>query len=172
MWLEIFDPEGWLGLIPAVATALLGMLTGMFVRTSTLSGSRKTLYMLGGGIVLALIGQLWNLSFPINKNLWSSSFVCFAGGLSVVLFAVFYYITDVQNYTRWAFPFRIIGLNSITVYLASILLNISFIAHALFGGITNLFPAAWNEMLTGFFYAFTCWLLLYFLYRQKIFLKV
>ncbi|GHU94065.1 DUF5009 domain-containing protein [Bacteroidia bacterium] len=172
MWLEIFDPEGILSTLPAVATALLGMLTGVFVKNNNCSGSRKALYMLAAAVVLMALGQCWGIIFPINKNLWSSSFVCFAGGLSLALFALFYYLVDVKNFTRWTFPFRVIGLNSITIYIASMLINISFIAHSLFGGIISVFPAAWATLLAGLFYTATCWLLLYFLYRQKLFLKV
>lgn len=172
MWLEIFDPEGILGIIPATATALLGMFAGLFVKNSKIAKIKKAIYLFLAGVVFLLIGYIWNHVFPINKNLWSSSFVCFAGGLSLALFAVFYLIIDVWQLKRWSFFFRVIGLNSITIYLASVILDIGHTVRFVFGGVISLFPAGWNEMLTGFFYIFICWILLYFLYKQKVFLKV
>ncbi len=85
------DPEGILSTMPAISTALLGMFAGEFLRSTwrNLSLRQKGLAMILAGSGLAAIGQIWNLFFPINKNLWSSSFVCYAGGLSLILFSVF-----------------------------------------------------------------------------------
>ena len=87
---KIFDPEGLLSTVPAVATAMLGMLTGEFVRLSEqrLSGNRKALYMALAAVAFTLVGILWDLSFPINKKLWTSSFVCVVAGYSLGMFAL------------------------------------------------------------------------------------
>jgi predicted acyltransferase len=170
----IHDPEGILGIIPATATALLGMLTGQFVKThkENFSETKKTIYMLLAGIGLVLIGLLWNMIFPINKNLWTSSFTCYVGGLSLLLFAVFYYIIDVRGYRKWSFFFTVIGLNSIAIYMANAMINFAYTAKFIFGGTVNLFPETWMPMLSALATMVVCWGFLYVLYRKKIFLKV
>jgi predicted acyltransferase len=171
----IHDPEGILGTIPAISTALMGMLTGQFVmnrKKDGLSETGKTVYMLVCGVVLVITGLLWNVVFPINKNLWTSSFVCFVGGLSLLLFSLFYYVIDVRGYRKWSFFFRIIGLNSITVYMAQRIINFRYTSDFLFGGFVGLFPENWGPFLNSAIYVSVCWLFLYFLYKQKIFLKV
>jgi len=172
--IQMHDPEGWLGIIPATATAMLGMLTGLFVsrRQEGLTEHRRTAYMAIAGVALIAIGLLWNIVFPINKNLWTSSFVCFAGGLSLLLFALFYLIIDVWGYRKWAFFFTVIGMNSITIYMAQRFINFSHTANALFKGMIGLFPGSWAPFLNGCAYVAVCWAFLYFLYRQKVFLKI
>ena len=171
---KIYDPEGLLGIIPAISTALLGMLTGQFVmqQKENLSDKKKTLYMVVAGIILIIVGLLWSTIFPINKMLWSSSFVCFVGGLSLLLFSLFYYIIDVLKYEKWSFFFVVIGLNSITIYLAQVIINFHSTSRFLFGGMIGLFPETWHGFLNSTTYVAICWAFLYFLYRQKIFLKV
>ena len=170
----IHDPEGLLGVVPAISTALLGMFTGQFVlgQGTKLSDMRKTAYMAGAGIVLVITGLLWDIIFPINKNLWTSSFVCLVGGLSVLLFALFYLVIDVWGYRKWAFFFTIIGLNSITIYMAQRIINFHDTSDFLMGGVINWFPESWSVFLNGVSYVAVCWLFLYFLYKQKIFLKI
>ena len=170
----IHDPEGWLGVIPATATALLGMFTGWFVmwRKERLSELRRTGYMAIAGVALVIVGLLWDIIFPINKNLWTSSFVCFVGGLSLLLFAFFYLIIDVWGYRKWSFFFTVIGMNSITIYMAQRMFRFSYTSDFLFKGMIGWFPEAWAPFLNGCCYTAVCWAFLYFLYRQKIFLKV
>ncbi len=170
----IYDPEGILGIIPAISTALLGMLTGQFVmqQKKNLSGQKKTLYMVIAGIALVIAGLLWNTVFPINKKLWTSSFVCLAGGLSLLLFCLFYYIIDVLKYKKWSFVFVIIGLNSITIYLAQRIIDFNHTAQFIFGGMIRWIPEVWHPFLNATTYVAVCWVFLYFLYKQKIFLKV
>jgi predicted acyltransferase len=174
LYLTIHDPEGWLGIIPAVSTALLGMLTGQFLtlRKDCLTGLKKTGYMAGVGILLISTGLLWDFIFPINKNLWSSSFVCLVGGISVLLLSIFYLIIDVLGYHKWAFFFKIIGLNSITIYMGQRLFNFWHTSDFIFGGIIGLFPGTWDEFLGSIAYVSVYWVILYFLYKQKIFLKI
>jgi predicted acyltransferase len=174
MYHPLYEPCGLAGVVPAVSTALLGMLTGMFVKTAKegFSQMKKVGYMTGAGVGLVALGLLWDLVFPINKPLWSSSYVCLAGGLSLLLFALFYWIIDVCGYRRWALFFTVIGLNSITVYLAQSIINFQFTAKFIFGGLINLFPENWDQFLNNLTLITVCWLFLYFLYRQKIFIKV
>jgi len=174
MYKGIHDPEGWLGIIPATATALLGMFTGWFVmwRKDGLTELRRTAYMAIAGVVLAGLGLLWDVVFPINKNLWTSSFVCYVGGLSLLLFTLFYLIIDVWGYRKWAFFFTVIGMNSITVYMAQRMIGFSYTSDFLFKGVISWFPETWAPFLTSCGFVAVVWTFLYFLYKQKIFLKV
>lgn len=167
-----FDPEGLLSAIPAVATALLGMFAGEIVKSEK-SGNKKALTLFVIGIALVVAGWLWNIGFPVNKKLWTSSFVCVAGGYSYLLFALFYYLIDVKKWQSWTKFFTVIGINSITIYIAQQFINFGYTADSLFGGIYSLFN---NEAIQIFLsnagYITVCWLFLYVLYRNKIFLKV
>ncbi len=171
---KIHDPEGLLGVVPATATALLGMFTGTFVRwrREGLTDIKRAGYMAVAGSALIVLGLLWDIVFPINKNLWTSSFVCFVGGLSLCLFSLFYLIIDVWGYRKWSFFFTVIGMNSITIYMAQSIINFSYTADFLFGGMTGLFPASWAPLLDSCAYLAVSWVFLYFLYKQKLFLKV
>lgn len=170
----IHDPEGLLGIIPATATAMLGMFTGSFVmwKKERLNELRRTGYMFVAGIALLVLGLLWNMVFPINKNLWTSSFVCFVGGLSLMLFSLFYLIIDVWEYRRWSFFFTVIGMNSITIYMAQRMIRFSYTSDFLFKGFIGWFPETWAPFLSSCASVAVCWIFLYFLYKQKIFLKV
>ena len=169
-----FDPEGLLGVIPATVTAMLGMFTGEFVRLpeEKCSGGKKTLLMLGAAVVLIAAGLLWSLSLPLNKKLWTSTFVLVVGGISVALYAVVYYIVEVKGHVKWTFPFRVIGLNSITIYLLQRIVPLREVTDFFLGGTAGLLPEAWGAALLAVGYILVCWLLLYFLYRHKVFLKV
>ena len=174
LYLGNHDPEGILSTIPAISTALLGMFTGEFLKSRYLIDKplRKVLFMVAAAICLMIIGQVWNLFFPINKNLWTSSFVCFVGGLSLLLFSIFYLIIDVWNYRKWAFIFVVIGVNPITIYLAERIINFRSASKFFFGGFISLFPETWAPMLNGIAITAIGWVFLYILYRKKIFLKV
>lgn len=170
----VHDPEGLLSTAPAVVTALLGMFAGEIVKSGKeiMSENRKVIYLAVIGIALVVIGQLWNIVFPINKNLWTSSFVCFVGGLSFLLFALFYYIVDVKGWRKWTTFFVVIGMNSITIYMAQRIVGFSGISKFFFGGFIGLFSEAAQPFVSSACYIATCWVFLYILYRKKIFLKV
>jgi predicted acyltransferase len=168
------DSEGLLSTIPAIGTALLGMMTGQFVSSQYLINKplRKVLYMVLAAIGLIIIGLLWNIAFPINKYLWSSSFVCFVGGLSLLLFSVFYLIIDVWQYTKWTFFFVVIGMNPITIYLVERIVNFGSATKFFFGGITALLPETWAPLIDGIGITTVAWVFLYILYKKKIFLRI
>ena len=172
--LTVHDPEGILSTIPAIGTALLGMLTGEWIKFKKegLTEVRKIQVLLASGFGLIVLGLIWNLFFPINKNLWTSSFACLVGGISMILFATFYYIIDVKNCRKWTLFFRVIGLNSITIYLAQSFIDFEFTSKAVFGGLVTSFPEQAQPFLFAAAYIAVCWGFLYVLYKQKIFLKV
>lgn len=168
---EIGDNEGLLPTIAAIGTGLLGMLTGEFLNTNY-KPMKKVLYLVVGAIILMIVGQIWNLAFPINKNLWSSSFVCYVGGLSMLLLAIFYLIIDVWKFQKWAFFFVVIGMNPITIYLAGRVIGFSKATEFFFGGIARLLPENWSELVLSIGIVAVGWVFLYILYKKKIFLKV
>ena len=167
-----FDPEGLLSAVPAVVTAMLGMFTGELIREQKYSGERKTVMMLVGAVVLGVVAWLGNYFVPINKMLWSSTFVCAVGSYSLAMMALFYYIVDVKGWQKWTLPFRVVGMNSITIYLAQSIIGFSGIARFFFGGVAGLCSEPWAAVVNGASFVLVCWLFLYFLYRHKIFLKV
>ena len=169
-----FDPEGLLGVIPATVTAMLGMFTGEFIRLpeEKVSGAKKTLWMLGAAAVLLVAGLLWSKVLPLNKKLWTSTFVLVVGAISIALYAVMYYVVEVKGLQKWTFPFRVIGLNSITIYLLQQIVPFQTISNYFFGGAANLLPEAWGAVLLSAGYVVICWLVLYFLYKKKVFLKI
>lgn len=168
---EVGDNEGILPLIAAIGTGLLGMLTGEFLMTDR-KPMKKFLYMIVAGVALLIIGQLWNLVFPINKNLWSSSFVCWVGGLSVLLLALFYLVIDIWKFQKWAFFFVVIGLNPITIYLANRIIKWGSANNFFFKGFADLLPVTWAPLIMAIGYVVIGWVFLYILYKKKIFLKV
>ncbi len=169
-----FDPEGIFSTIPAIATALFGMFTGQLVKLSDekCSQNKKVVYMLVAAVALLIIGWLWSFAFPINKKLWSSSFVCVVASYSLIMFALFYYIIDVKGYNRYSLFFRVVGLNSITIYLAQRFIDFNKISNFFLGGVINHSPEPIQPLIGQIGYFTACWLFLYFLYKQKIFLKV
>lgn len=120
MWphYETWDPEGIFSTVPAIATTLIGALTGECLR-SGLSDREKTVRMVVAGSVLLVLGLILNGWIPINKNIWTTSYCLFTGGLAVVSFAAFYWIIDVKGRRIWTKPFVILGANAITVYVLS-----------------------------------------------------
>jgi len=174
LYLGNHDPEGIFSTIPAISTALLGMFTGEFMMSDYLSDKKfkKVLWLVLAAAAFMIIGKVWNIGFPINKNIWSSSFVCWVGGLSILLFSVFYLIIDVLNFRKWAFPFVVIGMNPITIYLANRIIDFDRASKFFFGGFIELFPETWSPFLDGVAITAIGWVFLYFLYKKKIFLKV
>jgi LPXTG-motif cell wall-anchored protein len=172
LYLGIHDPEGLVSTIPAISTGLLGILTGSFIKKSPQTGAQKSFWMAVAGLFFIALALIWNLSFPINKNLWSSSFVCLVGGLSLLYFSVFYYIIDVLNYKKWAFFFKVIGMNSILIYLSGHFINWGYATNGFFQWLGQLSPVLWAPVVMAICYVFVKWMFLYFLYRKKVFLRV
>ncbi|MFC4142683.1 acyltransferase family protein [Pedobacter mendelii] len=171
----VYDPEGLLSTIPAIATALLGVFTGSFLisKAHNLSPLKKVFGLVIAGIILLLTGFLWNIFFPINKNMWTSSFVLFAGGWSVILFAIFYYIIDVKSIKIWSLPFVWIGTNSILIYVcAHGLFNFEATSQFLFGGLVQKMPPNLQQAFLWLGVLSIQLFILKFLYDRKLFLKI
>jgi predicted acyltransferase len=164
---------GWiLGVMTHGATAMLGVLAGEILRAPWRErGKVAALVALGLGCLA--IGWLWSYQFPIIKARWTSTFALWAGGWSYLLLALFYLVIDVWHLRRWAFPFVVIGANSIFAYMACGLCNGAFktVADRFLGGLAP-YTGQWQEGIswTGTF--LVLWLLLYYMYRNKTFLRV
>lgn len=168
----MFDPEGLLSTLPAIVTAMLGMFTGEFIRREGITGRRKTGWIAAAGVLLLIVGLAFSGVLPINKKLWSSTFVCVVGSYSLLMFALFYYLIDVRGWRRWTLFFRVVGLNSITIYLAQRIVGFGHISEFFLGGVASKCPEAWAAVVNSAGYVAVCWLFLYFLYRKGVFLKV
>lgn len=172
---KVYDPEGIFSTIPAVSTALLGVFLGTFLKSehAYYTIKNKIVIMTGSAIVLIIIGLLWDFDFPINKHLWTSSFVCFVGGFSILFFLFFYILIDVLGFKKWAFPLILIGSNSILIYMASEgLVNFKHTADYVFGGLIKFGPDVWQPVFATMSVTFVQLILLYFLYKKKWFLKI
>lgn len=169
-----YDPEGLFSTIPAIGTALLGMLAGRWIKTEKqgLTGTRRALGMLAAGVALGILGYLWSFWTPINKALWSSSFVCAVACYSLIMLALFYYIIDVKRWRGWDFFFVVIGMNSIAIYMLPRFVNFDFMRDRLLGGVISLLPESIYSVVEPTSYIITWWIFLYIMYRYKIFLKV
>ena len=120
MWsvTKTWDPEGLFSTIPAIATTLLGVLTGEFLR-STKPETEKVIWLFLAGEVLLFLGLIWNEVLPINKSLWTSSYTIFMAGWALVIFSTFYFLIDIKNYKKIFQPLVIFGLNPIAVFVLS-----------------------------------------------------
>ena len=168
----IHDPEGLLSTVPAISTALLGILAGTLLRLGKISGAKKAGYLAIAGVVSLLIAQLWNLDFPFNKNLWTSSFVLHVGGLSLLLLSLFYYIIDVLGYQRWSYFFRVIGMNSILIYISGRFIDWEYATNGFFQWLGQLVGDPFNVVVMAACLVLVKWMFLFVLYRAKIFLRV
>jgi predicted acyltransferase len=172
LYLGIHDPEGLVSTLPAIATGLLGIFAGDLLKNNPRRPARKALLLLIAGIVLMALAQWWNLYFPINKNLWTSSFVLQAGGLSLVLLAIFYGVIDVLGYRKWAFFFRVIGMNSILIYMSSRFINWTYSTNGFFKWLVQWVGEPYNILAFAICFVLVKWAFLYFMYRKKVFLRV
>jgi predicted acyltransferase len=191
------DPEGLLSTIPALGTALLGMLTGLWLRTTN-SLAHKARAIAIAGVSCVLLGGLWNLTFPINKKLWTSSYVLFAGGISMMLLAASIALVDVLGADdpkaaetkagrsakgSFFMPLLVFGTNAITAYVFSELLagaissirlhsgrNVGqAVYHAISGAVPNGSVAS---LMYSLLFVAVCWIPVFILYRRKIFIKI
>ncbi|HTI72035.1 MAG TPA: heparan-alpha-glucosaminide N-acetyltransferase domain-containing protein [Candidatus Limnocylindria bacterium] len=176
-WDGQWDPEGLLSTLPAVGSCLLGVFAGLIIRDPNKTHQERIRLFLVLGVSLLAVGFGWGTVFPIIKKLWTSSFVCVAGGWSFLLLASFYYIVDVRGIQTWAKPFIWIGMNSITIYLLENVMNYTSLAGRITGGPLSHWldgavgkgAGAWVTDLAGLI---LCVAIARFLYVRKLFLRV
>jgi predicted acyltransferase len=180
------DPEGLLSTLPAIATALLGVFTGEWLRSKR-GAQSKALGMFASGVVGLILGEIWGIWFPINKKLWTSSFVLFTAGFALVCLALCYWATDIKRWRgAWTKPFLIFGRNSITVYAFAELFaelldsfNVRLNGHMLTGQeyifrrfFAPLGSPSFTSLLFSLAFVLICLLPIWLMDRKKIFLKI
>jgi predicted acyltransferase len=166
-----YDELALLTQFPAICLTLFGTIAGDILLRSQAAGEKlKRLFLYG--LIGIVIGLTWNLFFPINKHLWSSSFIMLTSGMAFTLLAVFYWIIDVKGYKKWAFVFQVIGMNSLVIYLAVRFIDFNASSKLLFEGLYKYAPEKWHEVFNALGGFVIVWFFLYFLYRNKIFVKV
>ena len=167
------DNEGLLSTIPAVATALLGVLAGQWLRTAQPPGV-KAVGLIAAGAASVGLGYYWGREFPIIKNLWTSSFVLVAGGYSLMLLGLFYTVIDVWKLRFWTLFFVVIGMNAITIYIAQNIIPFRDVAGYFLNGFaqSRYCSDLARPILMAAGVLAVKWLFLYHLYRNKIFLRV
>jgi predicted acyltransferase len=170
------DNEGLLSTIPAVATVLMGALSGAWLRSGRHNPRQKTIGLLLAGILSVGVGSLWGAWFPIIKNLLTSSFVLVAGGWSLILLAAFYSLIDVLRWRRWAFVLVVVGVNAITIYVVPRFLDFDRIARFFLGGVytlsDRLIPGDFLPVAAATGTLLVQWLFLLYLYKRRLFLRV
>lgn len=172
LYLIIHDPEGLMSTIPAIGTGLLGILTGSYLKNKDINGGKKAMNMAILGIIFIGLALLWNLDFPINKNLWTSSFVLTVGGISLMLLSLFYYIIDVLGYRRWSFFFRVIGMNSILIYMSGRFIDWEYSTNGFFKWVGQWIGNPFGAVAMAICFVMVKWTFLYFMYKKKVFLRV
>lgn len=183
MYQGTWDPEGVLSSFPAIVTGIAGMLTG-YLLLSDKTSERKIIWLFVAGFISFAAGNAWDGFFPINKNLWTSSFVLYMAGLDCLILASLYYIADVSGVNKWATFAKVFGSNAIAAYLVSEFFY--DIIYYKFGGehgtslndiiINAVTPSAMPlkmiSLIWALLYVGLCFIPIYILYRKKIFLKV
>jgi predicted acyltransferase len=180
------DPEGLISTIPAIGTILLGVLAGIGLRRPK-SSTAKAIGLLLASLSGLVLGSIWNVWFPINKKLWTSSYVLFAAGCTLLLLAICFYAVEIKEWTRgWTFPWLVFGSNAIFAYaFAELLASTLETIHVHDGGrITNLqqfiyqhwffgiINPSFGSLMYAIAFVLVCFLPVLFLYRKKIFIKI
>jgi predicted acyltransferase len=156
--------------ITFAATVMLGVLAGHLLRSEK-TKLAKFFWLFALGVGCLLMGMVWSIWFPIIKRLWTSSMVLLAGGWSYLLLALFYLIIDVWGFKKWAFGFVVIGMNAIAVYMSIQLFNFRHIGNIFVGGLSERL-GDWNNLVQAIAAFAVIWLILYWMYRKKTFIKI
>ncbi|HSI77635.1 MAG TPA: heparan-alpha-glucosaminide N-acetyltransferase domain-containing protein [Lunatimonas sp.] len=180
MWEGTWDPEGFFSTLPAIVTGILGLLAGQILLT-TKTPNEKANYLMAIGVPLVLLGLLWNLTFPINKHLWTSSFTMVTGGAGFIVLGATYFLVDILGKQKGTSVGIIFGANAITVYVLADILSIIFYNDSILGGLNNQFLALMTGIGFSIKFASMCYAILfvainfipaYILFKKKIFIKL
>lgn len=201
---KVYDPEGLLSTIPAIVTCISGVLTGLWLTASNESRIKniesgnsifdirdskfdKAAAMFFFGLILLALGYVWNSYFPMNKALWTSSYVLATSGLALLILAACYWLIDIQGYKRWAWPFVIFGVNALPLFVFSGFMARMLSSYRVTGhegtlisigrwSMNNIFLPIWNPIDASLAYAITfilVWLFfMWLLFRRRIFIRV
>jgi predicted acyltransferase len=185
LWKPMWDPEGFLSTLPAIGTALSGVLVGEWLRAAS-DVRRRIAALVGVGAAAMIAGRLLHYVFPINKNLWTSTYVIFTSGFAMIVLAACMWIVDVKGWKKWAWPFLVFGSNAITAFFfATLVSKLSVIYHVQAGGraitwhgyvynhfFRNLAAPKNASLLFAIFFVLLCLLPMWLLYRKRVFIKL
>jgi predicted acyltransferase len=167
----IFDALGILSIVSAIGITIMGIAAGKILQNSSLSEYRKTGLLAGLGLVFILIGLALSPFYPVIKVCWTTTYNFLAGGISFILIALFYLVIDVWGYKKWSFFFRVIGMNSVFIYLFGRIVPVGIITGFFAGWIIKPL-GGFGEVLGAVFIVAAEWLLLWYMYKKKVFVKV
>ena len=182
---KTYDPEGFLSTFPSIATTLFGMIIGQILINNRENKLKNFYLMCIIGLIALVCGWLWSVYFPLNKNLWTSSYVLWSGAISLLVFAACFLVIDLWGYQKWALPFKIFGMNALFAFIVHVLfLKAQFKTKLIYhGSETNLKEIITQFLFGGFnpenavlLYALSFlllnFLIVLFLYRRKIFIRI
>lgn len=181
MWQGTWDPEGILSTFPSIVTGITGMLAGRLM-ISSLTPNEKANYLMTAGLFSVAAGYFWGLTFPVNENLWTSSFVLVTSGVASLLLGAVYFLVDIKGRSKGTEPGIIFGVNAISTYFLADILAIFFYGTEMGGktlnqhGVGALMDAGvlpeLASMLYSLFFVLVNFIPAYILYRKKIFIKL
>ena len=167
--LGIYDRQGILSTFTALASTMIGALAGYWLKSGR-NGKQKTAGFIAAGIIFLAAGWIWGQSFFISRNVWTSSFVLYTSGWSLLAMAIFYWIIEVKSLKKWSYFFVVIGTNAVTIWVGQRFIDFKFTSDAIFLGMSKYFgilqPLVLAVCLVGL-----KWLFLWYLYSRRIFLK-
>jgi predicted acyltransferase len=183
---KTYDPEGFFSTMPSIATTLIGVLTGQLLFDNTFSKHRKLYLMLFAGLIAMGAGWLWRDNFPINKNLWTSSFVLWSGGLSLMVFSVCFLLIDLLGYRKWAWPFKVFGMNALFAFIFHVVLiktqmririslndgTVSNLKTMITDTLFSQFSPQNASLFYGLVFLLFNFLVVLYLYQRKIFIRI
>jgi predicted acyltransferase len=182
----VLDPEGLLSTLPAIATTLIGVMAGEFLKDQE-KARQKTRTFFAAGAALFVVGWLWSFWFPLNKTLWTSSYVLYTGGLAILFLTAFRWLIDLKGYKKWAAPFVVFGTNAIALYVGATLLGKTLdtvelaaphdatvtlqekLYNALFSPLSS---PAMSSLSYSIAFLLVWLFLMWLLYRRRIFIKI
>jgi len=167
------NPGSWQ--VPATISFVANMLLGIIAGELIMENSRnekipRSLFVYG--LVMVITGYAWSPFFPVIRSLWTSSFVLVTCGISTLILAFLYYVADVKGHTKWALLFTVFGVNSIAVYMMAHLFNFRLIGNIFVGGLTRFMNSDFRNFTEAMAAMTVIWLIMYCMYRKKIFIKI
>jgi predicted acyltransferase len=183
---KTWDPEGLLSTLPAIGTCLFGILVGLYLKKKEIESATKIAWLFSIGLICAILGLIWDLQFPINKSLWTSSYVLYTGGLATLFLSLSYWLIDVQGYKKFTQPFVVYGVNAITVFFVSGLIprlfnmykveykekSIGLLTYAYQAGIAPYFSPINASLVYALLFVFFWYLILLWMFKKNIIIKV
>jgi predicted acyltransferase len=169
---EVFDPEGVICMVSAIAVTLMGGLSGYVIRSFSGSMQRKALWIALGGSLAIILALVLSPVYPIIKKMWTVPYVLLAGGISALLLSLFYFVIDAKGINKWTPFFIVFGMNSITIYLGVKILDFERASSFVLGWTQHHIGEAWGGVFLACGVLILQWALLLFLYRKRIFLRI